>query len=219
MYKIGFLLTEYQPMKIKIKAFVLPLLACTVFPVSQVNAATGTSPAEISKQILHVVKNYATSTSCGTSFEATDPSDPSRTSKKDIVALTPLGAGADSDSMYDPVWQSQEYAVLWYGNCAGGNGTDLPTISIVKGNLGHIFTVNPAEDITDVQSSAAGAVTLVGAAPNKIIYKSERYSNTDSQSCASQVFQYTIDRNAKGVWKQTASKFLGLSDCGKQLRQ
>lgn len=82
---------------------------------------------------LSVVKNYANSVACGTSFQR-DENGKIRTSDKDVYTIQ-LGSDEFSDT---------EFFVLWDGDhgCAGGTGTQYSQLTrVVKSHIYNSYVV------------------------------------------------------------------------------
>jgi hypothetical protein len=180
---------------IRFLGLLIASLTSTVVFGGPVADEVGAAPIQkITEQIIRTVTSFANSISC----------PQVKVEPKMIAALVPykFNDGSTVDA---------KYAVLWTGDigCAGGSGTEITNLSIVKIITG-AYIVDPLQSSPAIKFKipARYVERIVGSTRDSLILEGRTYGSGDAICCPSALVHFTMRADVKGNWKLTNKQIL-----------
>jgi len=162
--------------------------------VAAAHAATALDDEQVSARVLEAARQYASAISCVAEAPTAER----------MAALVPY-RGPQSQG-------EARYVVFWSGDvgCLGGSGTRGHWLATVTVGTDDHFVVDPRQSSPVVQLGEVhrGFERLVSHSANTLVIDARAYAATDPNCCPSQRWRYTLRRDAKGQWRQTARRAL-----------
>jgi hypothetical protein len=178
-----------------IAVFVLIFIGLIVL-YSPAALAESCNQSQLKKDAYKVARRYIESISCETI-----------SSPKNLVALIPWKDCSDFDERY-----AARYALLWDGDigCAGGSGTSIPHITILKLGAGSQFVVDPAlsSPVRDFELPAQVFTRILRVKADRILLDALDWGPDDPHCCASVPVRILLKQDKKGNWKTVWKKKL-----------